>query len=122
MYLVRLGELFAAGSILAPPCPECRPGPADYWFDCWYTFIFDGCVWPEASFDWFQLRQMGLCHERVGRGLIVRALWEESVRWAMIYGVWSTTDVALMGLRLLVGGKYVVETIKHLSDMPHSPR
>lgn len=122
MYSVRFGGLFAAGSILAPLCPECSSGPADYGFDCWYTFLLDGFVWREASFNWSQLRQMGLCYERVGRGLIVGAFGAESVRWAMIYGVWSTTDAALMGLRLLVGGKYVVETIKHLSEMPPSPR
>lgn len=29
----------------------------------------------------------------------------------MIYGVWSTMDVALMGLWLRVGGRYVVDTI-----------
>lgn len=67
------GSILRPGLISAPPCPECNPGPVDYyWLDCWYTFFpWAGCfcVAGEAfSFDWFQLRQMGLCYERIGRG------------------------------------------------------
>lgn len=64
---MQCGGLFAVGSIFAPPCPGRTPGLADYWLDCWYTFLWAAFVWREASFDWFQLRQMGFVMNGLGR-------------------------------------------------------
>lgn len=75
------------------------------------------CLARGCFCDWYQLRQMGY----VTNGLGGASSWYAPSgrnRYAgqrTIYGVWSTTDVALMGLWLLVGGRYVVDTIKYLS-------
>lgn len=45
---------------------------------------------------------------------MVRAFRVGSARWAMIYGVWSATDV---GLWLLVEGRYVVDTIESILEL-----
>lgn len=119
---MRCGGLSAAGSFTAPPCPGFGSHPVDYWLDCWYTFPWATFVWREAFFRLVPASTDGLCYERIGLGFfVVRAFVAELVRWAMIYGVWSTTDVALVGLWLLVGGRYVVDTIKYLSFLPHWP-
>ena len=93
------------GSVSAPHCPECNPGPVDYyWLDFGIppSYGLAALVWRErlffrlvpASTDGAMLRT-----DLAGAFFAVRAL-RTGFGYAgqMIYGVWSTMDVALMGL------------------------
>lgn len=107
------------GSVSAPHCPECNPGPVDYyWLDCWYTFFSwagCSCVAGEAflsigsSFD-----RWGYVTNGLGGGLLCSTCLEDGnrVRWAN--DIWRMVDDGRGfdgSLWLRVGGRYVVDTI-----------
>lgn len=72
MYLVAgavraMRRSICGGLYLCASLSSMHSCPVGYWLDCWYTFPWTAFVWQEASFDWFQLRQMGYVMNGLGR-------------------------------------------------------